>query len=363
VDSTGKNTTLNGNISGAGDLTFNGTGNAFTIGLAGDNSGYSGTITFNSTNVVNITSANAGSASAAWAFKDPTIDRVRINIAGGGTINFGSLSDGGVTGGGQIQNDTSSTAVILSVGALNTSTTFSGTMKDGATGGTLALTKVGSGTLTLSGANTYTGATVINQGKLLVNNTHTGAGAYTVASGGTLGGIGAITTSSSAGVTVLAGGKLAPGGSAAAGKLTLNLGSGSLDISGAEAASNSQSLLFRVGTTANSDKVAVTGAFNIGTGTLEFDDFAFTDVGSIQANTTYTLIDASSITGSLGSVVTGTFGNANSVTGTLALDQANGDLLLNVTAAPEPQALGLLVLGGTGMLSRRRRRTSVAASH
>ena len=51
----------------------------------------------------------------------------------------------------------------------NRSTTFSGVLDD--TGSTGSLTKVGNGTLTLTGSNTYLGPTLINQGQLLVNNT------------------------------------------------------------------------------------------------------------------------------------------------------------------------------------------------
>jgi autotransporter-associated beta strand protein len=348
LDMVANNTTLNGSISGSGALNLTNSGLPSTLTLVGDNSSYTGTITLNNGNAISFNSPNAGSAGAAWVFNDAAGDRVRINT-GTGTISFGSMA-----GAGQIQNDAVGTNVTVSTGALNTSTTFSGTMKDNV--GLLSLAKTGTGTLTLTGGNVYAGTTAITNGTLLVNGTHTTAGAYAV-SGGALGGTGAIATSSNAGVTVLAGGKLAPGGAAAAGKLTLNLGNGSLDISSAEAASNSQSLLFRIGSTANSDKIQITGGFNIGTGTLEFNDFVFSDVGGIQANTTYTLVDATSITGTLGSVMTGTFGIGNSVTGTLALDQANGDLLLNVTSAPEPgMAVPLLGLGAWGFMSRRRRR-------
>ena len=179
LDMAANNTTLNGNLSGAAALTLNNSGGASTLTLSGNNGSYGGTNTISSGNAVSFGSANAGSASAAWVFNDNTADRVRINI-GNGTINFGSIS-----GSGQMQNDTSGTASTLSVGALNASTTFSGTIKDNGTG-TLALTKTGTGTQTLSGANSYSGTTTVSGGELAINTGWNYNGNISVASGATL---------------------------------------------------------------------------------------------------------------------------------------------------------------------------------
>ena len=57
----------------------------------------------------------------------------------------------------------------LSAGSNNATTTFSGTLKNGP--GILALSKTGTGTLTLSGTNTYSGATTVGVGTLQAGST------------------------------------------------------------------------------------------------------------------------------------------------------------------------------------------------
>jgi fibronectin-binding autotransporter adhesin len=90
------------------------------------------------------------------------------------------------------------------IGTKNTDATFAGTISGN------SVTKTGTGSWMLTGANTYAGATTINGGILYVNNTTgsgTGTGVVTVNNTGTLAGNGSIAGS----VTVAAGGIIAPG--------------------------------------------------------------------------------------------------------------------------------------------------------
>ncbi len=90
------------------------------------------------------------------------------------------------------------------------------------TGGTNGIVKAGAGTLQTTGTNTYTGATTVGNGTLLVSGSVASA---VVVNGGTLGGTGTISNS----VVVNSGGTLSPGSSIGTvtiiSNLTLNAGS------------------------------------------------------------------------------------------------------------------------------------------
>jgi fibronectin-binding autotransporter adhesin len=153
------------------------------------------------------------------------------------------------------------------------------------------LTKNGAGTLTRTGADTYTGPTVVNAGTMLVNGTHSGAGAYSVKSGATLGGTGTITFRSNSdfgtAITVPSGGILAPG--ASIGTLTLD-GSGT---SGAVLSLAAGALLnFELNNAQLADKLALV---NGATG-----DILFNAGGTASTSTTFSFSDLSTPAGTLG---------------------------------------------------------------
>ena len=137
--------TFTGVISAAGNLVQEGIG---TLTLTGNNT-YSG-----ATNVDSGTlqAGLSGAFSATSAF----------NVTSVLDLNGFNNTIGSLSGSGTVTNSSLTTAT-LTVGNV-ASTTFSGAINNG--NSVLALTKVGTGTLTLTGTSTYGGATNINAGVL-----------------------------------------------------------------------------------------------------------------------------------------------------------------------------------------------------
>ena len=174
------NLTLGGIIAGAGTLTKYGLAD---VTLSGNNT-YSGTFDALAGSLTTLSSGALG-------------NNATVTLSVGAALNLGaSASLASLTGSGTALIGTGNT---LSLGGNNISSTFAGNLR-----GDGGLTKLGNGTLTLSGISDLTGDTLVNAGMLQVNGS-LASGNVLVNNGGTLGGSGTLTGA----VTVADGGHLA----------------------------------------------------------------------------------------------------------------------------------------------------------
>jgi outer membrane autotransporter protein len=142
-----------GNITGDGSLTIGDALNTGIVRLAGTNTYLGATIIVEGATLL---AGFSGALSPTSAFTvNGTLD---VN---GLSTQIGSLAGAGIVTNGDTQK------AVLMVGDAS-STLFSGVLKDGTHA--LGLNKVGSGTLTLTGTNTYSGGTLISDGMLSVDN-------------------------------------------------------------------------------------------------------------------------------------------------------------------------------------------------
>lgn len=281
--------TLNG---GTLQLLHNGAGNGdvvtYNTGEIRTNSGNTATIHVgnNGANTNNLISLNHSS--------EYNLGNATLNVTGanGYALEIKTFRAGAGVSGTAILNPTTANLILGTVANINSSHTLQlgGTssgnrvtdvISNGA--GTLTILKTGTSRWTFEGANTYTGATTINGGTLLFNNTTSsgaGTGAVTVNNGGTLGGTGRITGS----IIVNSGGTLAPGASIqsfASGTLNFNSGSTfGYEIDSAAPLSSA------------ADLQVVSGNLNLsGTVKLSITDLAPSNDFLFLPNTIFTLIN------------------------------------------------------------------------
>ena len=182
IDNVGGDGYLDGNLSGSGTVTLQ---NSSGIGLslkiafnaAVDWSGFTGTLNYN------VANGNVFNVFLPTSFN---LAQATLNTGGSGTPpgSWSSMRAGGTNLLGALSGTKGYLDIggILVVGSLNNNTTFGGAIID--TGG---LTKVGTGTLTLTGANTYTGPTTVSNGELIVSTVFAGNGIFLVTNSATLG--------------------------------------------------------------------------------------------------------------------------------------------------------------------------------
>jgi fibronectin-binding autotransporter adhesin len=359
---------LNGVFSGSSQLTKNGLGTLIFNNAANTATGATlvtaGGITVNaasslSTGALTLSQSTGVSTLVTLNNTSQTIG----SLASVWTDSTGTLSQNLVLNGTALTiNQTANTS--FGPGAVGTLTSvISGT------GGSLVLSASSTGTLTLSGANTYTAGTTINGGTLLANGptSATGTGNITVNSTGKFGGTGTV----SGNVTVAGGGQIQGGNGTTVGSV---LSTGNVTIA------NNGILQAFAGNGGTASDITTTGsskisAVNFGrSNTSDVIQIALGQDGSLVNGTQYTR-RITSYSGTLQNLTTGTFtdgdvGNPFNLTGIGFTVQsgwavvvgANGvDLVF--TPVPEPTTiLGLsaLALGGVGYIRRRRAAAKVA---
>ncbi|WNL44325.1 autotransporter outer membrane beta-barrel domain-containing protein [Dyella sp. BiH032] len=176
-----------------------------------------GTLAFDRSDTMTLAGTVSGAGTVVQQGTGTTVLTAANTYTGGTTITAGTLQLGNGGANGSIAGDVTDNGTL----AFDRSDTYA---FGGLISGTGGVTQLGSGTTVLTAANTYTGATTVQAGTLLINGDQTAAtGATTVQGGGTLGGKGIIGGS----VTVSGGGTLNPGDAGAAGTLTID---GSLSL-------------------------------------------------------------------------------------------------------------------------------------
>ncbi|WP_306373315.1 autotransporter-associated beta strand repeat-containing protein [Brucella abortus] len=294
--------------------TISGTGSVSVLG---------GTVTFSVANSYTGGTTLAGGTTIVTA--DANLGAVGTNVAlnNGATLRFGANLDATHSFTHAFQLGT----VASDVGTLDTD--GHDVAMSGVISGAGGLMKSGTGTVTLSGANSYTGGTKVSAGTLVVANDNTGGGTMTVDVGALLQ-IGTGGTSGSLAGDIANDGTLVvdrsdaiglSGAISGAGGLTKN-GAGTLTLSGANS--------YTGATTVSAGILTLTGD-NTGGGTTTVDARAELHIGTGGAsgslagnivNDGALVVDRSGVIG-LSGVISGTGGLMKSGTGTVTLSGVN----------------------------------------
>ncbi len=242
-----------GSLAGAGTVT-NGGAASSTLTTGGNNTStlFSGVIQNGAAGSTNLTKSGTGTFTLSGT----------NTYTGTTTISAGTLQIGNGGTSGSILGDVTDNATL----SFNRSNSYS---FGGVVSGSGALEQNGTGSTTLTATELYTGATTVNAGTLLVNGSIASSSGLTVNAGGTVGGIGTLSS------TTINGGTLAPGN-----------GIGTIAVQGNLAFSPPSTYMVEISPTA-SDRTNVTG-----TATLAGTVHVVPAAGSYAPGTTYTILNA-----------------------------------------------------------------------
>lgn len=240
--------TITGNVTGAGGLDK--TGSGLLILTARDNTYGGSTLIENGTLRIDQGNDRLPTGTSVTLGSGTTSGVMQLN---GYSQTLAGLSTAGTGTANAVTGGSATSTSLLDVNIASGAQTFVGTLGGGAgvnnsyAGNNLGFIKDGSGTLTLSGANTYTGATTVNQGILMLGNASA------------LGSSGASLAAGTAGTTVNAGATLEINGQSDVQEvLTLN-GTG---VAGAGALVNNSTTVASIGSgvaSLNFSAVSTTG--------------------------------------------------------------------------------------------------------
>ena len=325
----GKNTTVNGDGLNA---TLDLNGNNLTIG----------TLSLGGTSATSSATITTGSGTLTL----------------GGTVTFSASSNPlGATLAGKIDLGTATRT--FSIGnSSNAASDLTVSAIISSAGGARGITKTGTGTLTLSALNTYTGPTIISAGTINLTGSATGS-TFTVNTGGTLAGTGTLGA-----LTLSSGSFLSPGsspGTLTAGPTTFAGGANYLwEVNNAAGVAGT-----------NWDLLSITGALSITatSGTpfnIELKSLTAGNAAGIVPNFNETQNATFVIAATTGGITgfaanafaINTGGFANAFTGTWSVAANGNNLELNYAAAaiPEPSGMAALAgLAGLGLVLWRRR--------
>ena len=255
-----------------------------------------------------------------------------VDVATGTALTFNSVAAqtiGGLQGAGTVNVN----GATLTVGASDASAQFTGLLQNAS--GTGSLVKIGSGSQTLSGVNSFSGSTTVNAGALVIGS----GGSIANTSGISVASDATFTNNSATGITKA---------------LTLSEGA-TINGSGAVTAA---------GVVYNADFINGFTSVSVGSSFSKGGEISFNLTNITDGN--YALFTGTSIGGSFTSVrvnntaLTGSGGVFSGMVNSLNYTYTDSSNLLTISSIPEPASFatfaGLALLGCAG--ARRRRRNT-----